>query len=77
MAKLFNDGSGALIGEISQAEMQFLIDQLEEEDTTDDDYFIDGDTVDMLEENGGPKPLIALLRAAVGDTEGIDVRWEK
>ncbi len=77
MAKLFNDGSGTLIGEISPAEMQFLIDQLEEEDTTDDDYFIDGDSVDMLEENGASKTLIALLRAAVGATEGIDIRWEK
>lgn len=77
MARLFNDASGALIGEISPAELQFLIDQLEEEDATDDDYFIDADTVDMLEENGGSMSLIALLRNSVGDTDGIDIRWEK
>ena len=56
---------------------QALIDQLEEEHRADDDYFIDSATIDVLEEAGASTSLIALLRQAVGNSEGIDVRYEK
>jgi hypothetical protein len=69
--------NNALIGTVSESELKVLIDQLEEEDQTDDDYFIDGPTIDLLEENGASEALVSMLRAAVGDGEGVDVSWKK
>ena len=77
MPTLFNKVSGALIGKVSDDDLQALVDQLEEEHGTDEDYFIDAATVDLLEEGGASAALVGMLRTAVGDSEGIDVRYEK
>jgi hypothetical protein len=50
--------------------LQFLIDELEEESATDQDYYIDAMTIDMLQQDGGEANLIALLRNALGAREG-------
>jgi hypothetical protein len=68
--------SGAVIGEVNEAEMRFLVDMLEEESAEDADYFINQDTIDMLEVRGGDPELIALLRQAVGESDGIEITWE-
>lgn len=77
MPRLFNEATGAPLGTISDADLQFLVDQLEEEDREDDDYFVDAATIEMLEAQGAPEALVSLLRAAVADTEGVDLRYEK
>jgi hypothetical protein len=33
--------------------------------------------VDILETSGASKTLVDMLLAAIGDSEGVDVRWEK
>ena len=66
-----------LIGTVTDADLQFLIDQLEEEDQSDDDYFIDQATIDLPEKNGASKSLVSMLRAAVGDGEGVEITWKK
>ena len=77
MPRLILKDSNRFLGVISDADVKVLIDELEEEDMADDDYFIDGATVSILEEAGASSELVALLLAAIGDSEGIDVRWEK
>lgn len=77
MPRLYAKQSGSLIGSITDADLQLMVDHLEEEGLTDDDYFMDEATIDILEENGASAPLVSLLREAVGETEGIDIRWEK
>jgi len=77
MPRLYNKKNNALLGEISESDVECLVDVLEEEDSKDVDYFIDLDTVDILEDNGASLELVSLLRAAIGATEGVDVRWEK
>ena len=77
MPRLFLQDSNRLLGEISDADVKILIDQLEEEDMADDDYFIDGATVSILEGAGASGALVQMLLGAIGDSEGIDVRWEK
>ncbi|NJN55364.1 MAG: galactosyldiacylglycerol synthase [Anaerolineae bacterium] len=76
LMKLMNEDSGKVIGEVNEVEMRFLVDMLEEESVEDADYFINQDTIDMLEVRGGDPELIALLRQAVGDSEGIEITWE-
>jgi hypothetical protein len=77
MPRLYNKQTNALLGDVSETDIDCLVDVLEEEDSKDVDYFIDLDTVDILEDNGASAELVKLLRAAIGATEGVDVRWEK
>ena len=77
MPSLYNKKTGALLGTISEEDVQCLIDVLEEEDSKDVDYFVDLDTVDILEDNGASMDLVQMLRAAIGAGEGVDIRWEK
>lgn len=75
MPKLYNQTTGAEIGDITDDQLQFLIDQLEEEGTTDRDYFVNADTLAMFQDAGGDASLIALLRDAMGDAGEIDIEW--
>jgi hypothetical protein len=67
--------TGAFLGTIEEADLQLLLDQLEEEDEDDTDYYITPVTIDYLERGGGSLELIRILREAVGDTEGVEVAW--
>jgi len=77
MPSLYNKKTNALLGAVSDADVQCLIDVLEEEDRKDVDYFVDLDTVDILEDNGASATLVQMLRAAIGASEGVDIRWSK
>ncbi len=76
MITLFNKQTNQAIGEISEGELQFLIDELEEETRHDRDYYLDASTVDYLVTRSANAHLIAMLRGALGNAEGIDIRWE-
>jgi hypothetical protein len=69
--------SGAVLGEIDEADLQLLIDQLVEEDEGDVDYYVSPVTIEMLEQAGASPELIGLLKQAVGESEGVDIVWEE
>ena len=77
MVDLYDTESNRLLGNISEAELQFLVDALEEESTSDDDYFVERRTIEMLEERGASAHLLDLLRNAVGTSEGVELRWQR
>jgi hypothetical protein len=77
MITLSAKDSGTLIGTITEAELKLLVDQFEEESSTDRDYYIDEQTVQMLEENGATPSLAALLRKAIGASDGVDIVWSR
>lgn len=77
MPRLYEKQSGAFLGEVSEDDIRSLVDQLEEEHRTDEDYFIDTATIELLERAGASKALVSMLRQAVGGSEGIDIRYEK
>ena len=77
MPRLYNIESGELLGTVSEADIQKLVSKLEEEHSADNDYFINQATVDILEEAGASAALIAMLRQAVGASEGLEVRYER
>jgi hypothetical protein len=64
------------IGQISDAQLKFLVDQLEEEHDEDQDYYIDRDTLELLSDNGAEPELVALLEKAIGDDDEMDIAWE-
>lgn len=63
------------LGEISEAEMQFLRDNLEEESLTDDDYTITRLTLEFLRGNGMDPHLAQLLEAALGEGAEVEVQY--
>jgi processive 1,2-diacylglycerol beta-glucosyltransferase len=75
MIRLIDKDSGSEIGSITEEQLQFLADNLEEEFAEDTDYYISSLTVEMLEGNGADPALIDLLRRAVGEREGIEIKW--
>lgn len=76
MPKLIRLDTGDPIGDISDAHLQFLVDQLEEENDDDKDYFIDRDTMELLSDNGAAPELMALLEKGLGDDDEMDIAWE-
>ena len=77
MINLHDKNTQELIGEISEEQLQFLIDELVEEDSTDQDYYINRDQLDQLEKNGGDEALIQMLRDAMGTKQDMDIIWSK
>ena len=77
MIQLFDNDTGVKIGNITQDQLQFLIDQLEETSTTDQDYYIDPPTLEMLQSAGCDPELLGLLSSSLGDREGCEIRWER
>jgi hypothetical protein len=77
MPRLFLKDGDRLLGAITDADVKLLVDELEETELADDDYFIDGPTVDILEAAGASSGLVSVLRAAIGNSDGVDVRWEQ
>jgi hypothetical protein len=77
MPKLYDKESGALLGNVSEEDIEKLVEHLEEEDSRDQDYYVNIDTIDLLEESGASHALVSMLRKAVGDSDGIEIRYEE
>lgn len=77
MIELHDAERGTPLGTISDEQLQFLVDALEEETLADKDYYISADTIDMLEEDGADRQLLTLLRSALGGRDGVDIRWTR
>jgi hypothetical protein len=69
--------SGAVLGTISEDDLRLLVDQLEEEDPEDTDYYVSPDTIDILKESGASAELVRILTDAVGTAEGVEVEWTR
>ena len=77
MTQLYDNDTGNALGVITDAQLEFLIAQLEEESPEDQDYYINRDTLDIFEGSGADAGLMALLRAAMGDREEMEIRWSR
>jgi hypothetical protein len=77
MIQLYDAQRGDRLGAISEEQFQRLVDALEEESTTDRDYYLNVATIDMLEAGGADAQLVSLLREALAGREGMDIRWAR
>ena len=75
MIQLTESQSGRQLGTITDAQLEFLEEWLEEESAEDQDYYLPSETVDMLEEEGGDAQLIGMLRQALDGREAVEIRW--
>jgi processive 1,2-diacylglycerol beta-glucosyltransferase len=75
LVPLYDKDTGARLGDLSEEQLQFLIDHLELESSDDQDLYITAATIDLLHDEGAPAPLIDLLRRALGQREGLEIAW--
>ncbi len=76
MIKLYDTHKRSL-GAITDGQLQFLMDSMEEESTTDQDYYLESATLDYLEARGAEHELILFLRGVLDGHEGLTIRWER
>ena len=77
MIDLYNNETNTLLGSITESELQLLMDALEEESAEDHDYYINQDTIDVIADGRASDHLLQLLRAALGTSDGVEVRWQR
>ena len=75
--RLDDPESGLPIGDISDTQLQYLADHLEEDEDAPQTYYIDEPTIDFLQSSGADRDLVALLRRAVSGREGVVIRWTR
>ena len=76
MPYLYRADTGERIGDVDERVLGQLIAALEEEDSTDRDYFIDANTLEYLAAQGVDPSVLTMIRGAVGE-QGSDIRWER
>jgi len=77
MIELRDKDTGKSLGMITEAQLQFLADQLEEESDTDTDYYLNRDTLERFVEREIDSQLLDLLLAALGDREEMEIEWQR
>lgn len=77
MIDLYNKDTGQVIGSMTEPELQHLVDVLEEESSTDQEYYIDQATIDVLGDGRATDHLLNLLRTALGTKDGVEIRWQR
>jgi hypothetical protein len=77
MIDLYNAETNQLIGSITEADLQVLVDGMEEESSHDQDYYVDAATIDLLGDGRATEHLLGLLRTALGSSDGVEIRWQR
>ena len=77
MIEVRDKETGASLGSINENQLQFLVDQLEEEHGKDQDYYINRATLELFAERGADEELLQMLRKAIGDREAMEIEWSR
>jgi hypothetical protein len=77
MIYLSEKGTNKPLGTISEDQLQFLIDQLEEEWDEDNDYAISSMLLDLFEAEGADAELVSLLRNALAGRDEVNIVWKR
>ena len=77
MINLREKGTDKPLGQISEEQLQYLIDHLEEEWLEDQDYAITPLLLQVFEEQGADPALVSLLRDALGGRDEIEIVWTR
>ncbi len=75
MITLRDKGTGRDIGAVTETQLQFLVDRLEEEDSDDQDYWLNRETIDSLRAAGADAELVEVLETAIGDGDELEIEW--
>lgn len=75
MVYLHEKSTGKPVGQISEEQLQYLIDNLEEEWLEDQDYAITPLLLQYFESRNADPELVSLLRAALSGREVVEIAW--
>jgi hypothetical protein len=65
-----------ILGAITENQLDFLMENLEEEFEEDEEYLLMPDAIDYLREQGADSDLLALLeKALAGTQDGVDILY--
>lgn len=73
--QLFEKGVERPVFTVTDQQFDFLVEELEEESTTDTDYYMDEATIEMLQDDGADDELLVALRSLLAGRDGIEVAW--
>jgi hypothetical protein len=76
MIKLYDGDSEREIGEITEAQLEILLEQLVEETLDEYTYNINPAVISSLEANGVEPVLIELLKTGLGGRTSMELRYE-
>ena len=77
MIALSRKADNSSLGDISEEELQFLVDNLEEDEGLgDNEYNITRMTLEYLRENGISPHLASLLEGALGGQDEVDIVYQ-
>lgn len=77
MINLTEKGTNKPLGSISEVQLQYLIDQLEEEWLEDNEYAISSLLLDVFETDAADPQLIAVLRSALAGRDEVNILWTR
>jgi hypothetical protein len=77
MIRLEDKETGDHVGDITEAQLKFMMDQLEEESLDDHDYYINQTTIDSFEDKSADPRLVEMLREALGERDGMEIQWTR
>lgn len=77
MIQLYDNTTQVPLGIITEQQLQFLQDRLEEESSDDQDYYINRTTLETFAQSGADAALLDLLRQGLGDREDMEIRWSR
>lgn len=76
MVKLFEKDTGEKLGEISEDQLEFLMEHLDEE-LYDQDYCLTEENVGLFEEAGADPDLVDTLRSLLVDKDEVEISWSQ
>ncbi len=76
MIALYDVASNAKVGRITDQQLQALMGWMEEESTTDRDYYLTAEDCELMEEQGVDPTLIEVLRDALHGRDDMDIRYQ-
>jgi processive 1,2-diacylglycerol beta-glucosyltransferase len=77
MINLREKGTNKSLGQISEEQLQYLIDNLEEEWLEDQDYAITPLLLQVFEQQNADPGLVSLLRDALSGREMVEIVWSR
>ena len=75
MIELFNKDTGVRIGELSESQFDFLMDNIENEYLEDINYIIDEKVIELLKERGAENKILNLLKHALKGKKSISIAY--
>jgi hypothetical protein len=63
------------VGELSEEQLDFLVNNLEEELPEDRDFYISREMLETLKQRGADATLVAMLTQALGQRDEVDILW--